>query len=166
MTYETTLPGITVDVTPCKGDGWSNVIPAEVSTDPGEVKRVHVMSKWAGGEVRSYWLCRGRLWLAAPCYTGTWTEVDAAVSAALGASVVPNTITAGGAVLYLPDVKADAVGQVALFPALKAARDAERAAEDAASALTDDDVAWMGLRTVVPPAWECWAETEARGGET
>lgn len=65
--------------------------------DPDEpVRVVHVISSAARGEVRGYVLVRGELRLRLPCYSGAWAEVDALVSAELGASVAPYEIGPGG----------------------------------------------------------------------
>lgn len=65
----------------------------------GEVyTRIHVMSTHAGGEIRSYILRDGEAWPDQPCYTGVWPEMDVAVAEALGARVVPYTVSAGGCV--------------------------------------------------------------------
>jgi hypothetical protein len=62
----------------------------------GTLVCVHVMSIHAGGEVRGYFLVDGKLRLRLPCYGGEWVEMDAAVSAALGAPVVSYRLDASG----------------------------------------------------------------------
>lgn len=48
----------------------------------GDWRRVHVLSRHAGGEIRSYELsAEGTLLLAYPCYSGLWPEMDAEVQA-------------------------------------------------------------------------------------
>lgn len=59
------------------------------------IRVVHVISTYAGGEVRGYVLARGRLHLRLPCYTGRWAEMDAWVAAQLGATVVPYELGPG-----------------------------------------------------------------------
>jgi len=66
------------------------------------VHRVHVMSSPARGEVRSYWMDGSkRLWLAAPCYSGVWADVDLYVAAHLSAELVSYRVGPGGAVEYV-----------------------------------------------------------------
>ena len=51
----------------------------------GAHRRIHVISTYAGGEIRSYELTSdGRLLLAYPCYTGLWLEMDAEVTRITG----------------------------------------------------------------------------------
>lgn len=103
-TYTTNFLGITVQVDheagqPDRGAHFAGLVaflggPGDI---PGQVRRVHVMSTHAGGEIRSYVLDESRqLRLAGPCYTGEWSEMDAEVARVLGAAVHPYTISPGG----------------------------------------------------------------------
>lgn len=68
---------------------------------PGATYQVaHVTHDKAHGEVRGYIVADGRAYLRTPCYSGTWTEMDAAVAKALHAVVVPYEISAGGRVSF------------------------------------------------------------------
>lgn len=67
-----------------------------------EIRRVHVMRP-GDGEVRSYVIWRGRLFLMAPCYTGTWREVDVAVERATTCDLEPYVATSGGGLVRFPD---------------------------------------------------------------
>ncbi len=40
---------------------------------------VHVISRWAGGEIRGYLVHAGELTVRQPCYSGEWPELDALV---------------------------------------------------------------------------------------
>lgn len=49
---------------------------------------VHVISRWAGGEIRGYILHRGDITVRQPCYSGDWPALDALVKAkALAAAI-------------------------------------------------------------------------------
>lgn len=49
---------------------------------------IHVISKPAGGEVRGYVLHEDKAFIRRPCTPEEWDEVDRAVEAALGVTVV------------------------------------------------------------------------------
>lgn len=67
-----------------------------------QVRYVSVISRYAHGEVRGYWLDEhGRLWLAGPCHSGAWPEMDHAVATALWAQLVPYRVLAGSQVEHL-----------------------------------------------------------------
>ena len=49
---------------------------------------VHVISRWAGGEVRGYILHRGEITVRTPCYSGDWPDLDALVKAKVLSSTI------------------------------------------------------------------------------
>lgn len=99
----TRWPGVTVRIDPPR-----HVVPfaGALDVDPGaggtafehsfttgrraklsEWRRVHVLSRHAGGEIRGYELeVGGELLLAYPCYTGIWPEMDAEVARIVAAA--------------------------------------------------------------------------------
>jgi hypothetical protein len=107
--HQTTFDGVTVQVdqeayVPTLGShfaGYREMVEDGSKVLP-TVRRVHVMSTHAGGEIRSYVLDDANvLRLAGPAYTGRWTEMDDEVARAVGAaSVHPYTLTpeSGGSV--------------------------------------------------------------------
>jgi hypothetical protein len=103
-TFTTNFPGVTVQLDrdvdqPGRGAHFAGLVAflGGPATLPGKVRRVHVMSAHAFGEIRSYVLDEANeLRLAGPCYTGEWTEMDAEIARVLGATVHPYTISHGG----------------------------------------------------------------------
>lgn len=87
----TRLPSIVLqidrarDVAPFAGDPTVDPGPGGCGAPPfpayGSHRRIHVISTFAFGEIRSYELAEdGRLLLAYPCHTGPWPEMDAEVA--------------------------------------------------------------------------------------
>ncbi|MBL8970313.1 MAG: hypothetical protein JNK56_07025 [Myxococcales bacterium] len=87
----TQMPGIVLlfdrvrDVTPFAGEPGLDPGPGGCGAPPfpayGSHRRIHVISTFAFGEIRSYELAEGgRLLLAYPCHTGLWPEMDAEVA--------------------------------------------------------------------------------------
>lgn len=82
------------------GSEW--IVPQTMR--PGSGRLVHVISPHAFGEIRGYVLDEcGTLHLRHTGGTGEWTELDDAVCAALGATMEPYALTAGGHILRKAD---------------------------------------------------------------
>lgn len=65
----------------------------------GRIRKIHVMSKPAGGEIRGYMSIEGGPWLPAnPCYSGEWAEMDREVEKRREITIAPYRVTAGGSV--------------------------------------------------------------------
>jgi len=91
--HATQWPGVYIEVDGPRRAGYREVGVYGMAIEIDDtVTPVHVISDHAGGEIRGYALVHGRLWLRKPCHTGLWPEMDAAVSAALGAAVAPETV--------------------------------------------------------------------------
>ncbi len=82
------------------GSEW--IVPQTMP--PGLGRLVHVISPHACGEIRSYVLDEGGvLHLKHTGGRGKWTDLDDAVCAALGATMEPYALTAGGHVMRKAD---------------------------------------------------------------
>lgn len=80
---------VEVDAKSCGYCPWTGLV----------MRRVHVISKRAGGEIRGYSLLEdGRLIIGTPCYTGEWPEMDALVERIVGDRVEPYPVSPCGAV--------------------------------------------------------------------
>lgn len=65
----------------------------------GRFRKVHVISKPAGGECRGYMSIEDGPWLpSSPCYSGEWTEMDREVERRRGITIARYRVTAGGSV--------------------------------------------------------------------
>jgi len=67
------------------------------------ISRIHVMSRYAGGQIRGYALHAGGLGVCLPCHEGPWLEMDIEVRRLLAT------------VALLPEELAVAAGQMQLF---------------------------------------------------
>lgn len=64
--------------------GW-HLGPPSMKPDE-KVRVVHVISRWAGGDIRGYVWHRNHLHLRHPCSPESWPELDALVAQVLGVS--------------------------------------------------------------------------------